>query len=302
VHTCILINPNAGSANAAEAVRSQAASSDGVVCRTSPDPSTVDRLVEQAVHDGAERIVAAGGDGTVNSVLNAIRRRHVDVQLGLVPLGTGNDLARTLAIPNALESALAVATRGSARLIDLYVVRWAGSSRFGINVAAGGFSGQVDEALSDDLKAAWGPMAYLVGAAQVIPNLEKYTTHISVDGGARRRIQALNIVVANGRTAAGGRPVAPPANPCDGLLDVVIVKQGKASELAKVATQLVTGNYLESPLVTHQRVRHIAVASEPGMWFNVDGELITNEPLSIEVMPRAQSMIVGPTFQPSPAR
>jgi diacylglycerol kinase (ATP) len=302
VHTCILINPNAGSADAAEAVRSHAASLDGVVCRTSPDPATSDRFVEQAIHDGVVRIVAAGGDGTINSVLNAIRQRRADVQLGLVPLGTGNDLARTLAIPSELESALTVATGGPARPIDLYVVTWSGSSRFGINVAAGGFSGQVDEALSSDLKATWGPMAYLMGAAQVIPNLEKYTTHITVDGETRERIRVLNVVVANGRTAAGGRPVAPTANPCDGLLDVVIVKQGKASELAKVATQLVTGNYLESSLVTHQRVRHIAVASEPGMWFNVDGELITNEPLSIEVMPRAQSMIVGPTFEPSPDR
>lgn len=302
MHTCILINPNAGSADAAEAVRSHAASLDGVVCRTSPDPATSDRFVEQAIHDGVVRIVAAGGDGTINSVLNAIRQRRADVQLGLVPLGTGNDLARTLAIPSELESALTVATSGPARPIDLYVVTWSGSSRFGINVAAGGFSGQVDEALSSDLKATWGPMAYLMGAAQVIPNLEKYTTHITVDGETRERIRVLNVVVANGRTAAGGRPVAPTANPCDGLLDVVIVKQGKASELAKVATQLVTGNYLESSLVTHQRVRHIAVASEPGMWFNVDGELITNEPLSIEVMPRAQSMIVGPTFEPSPDR
>lgn len=302
MHTCILINPNAGSADAADAVRTRAADHDGVTWWDSPTRSACGRLVEEAINEGATNIVAAGGDGTVNTVLNAIQRLDADVRLGVIPLGTGNDLARTLAIPDDPESALTVAISGGEQPVDLYAVTWSGTSRYGINVAAGGFSGQVDEALSSDLKATWGPMAYLVGAAQVVPNLEGYSTHITVDEGAKQRIHALNIVVANGRTAAGGRPVAPTANPCDGLLDVVVVKHGTAAELAKVATQLVAGHYLESPLVIHQRARHIKIESEPGMWFNVDGELITNEPLSIQVMPQAQSVIVGPTFQPSAAQ
>lgn len=297
--TWILINPNAGTADAADAVRDEAASYSNVVCRESPSPSACDRLVAQAVNEGADCIVAAGGDGTINSVLNAIQQRAADVRLGVIPLGTGNDLARTLALPDDLEAALSLALTGPERPIDLYTVTWSGGRRHGINVAAGGFSGQVDEVLSSELKATWGPMAYLVGAAQVVPNLEQYTTHITVDGGNRRRVQALNIVVANGRTAAGGRSVAPSANPCDGLLDVVIVEHGTASELAKVATQLVAGNYLESPLVTYERVRRIEVASEPGMWFNVDGELITNEPVTFAVVPGGQRVAVGPHFQAS---
>lgn len=300
MHTCILINPNAGSADAANTVRDHAAPRDGVHCWDSLDRSACDRLVEQAVSQGAECVVAAGGDGTINSVVNAIQQLGADVRLGVIPLGTGNDLARTLAIPDDPESALSVAFSGPEQLIDLYVVEWAGTRRFGINVAAGGFSGQVDEVLSSELKATWGPMAYLVGAAQVVPNLEKYTTHIAIDDEAPQRIQALNIVVANGRTAAGGRPVAPAANPCDGMLDVVIVEHGTAAELAKVATQLVAGNYLDSPLVTQQRVRRIRVASKPGMWFNVDGELITNEPVTTRVVAGGQRVAVGPDFEAVP--
>jgi len=302
VQTCILINPQAGSADAAEAVREHAAPLGDVVCWDSPSRAACDELVEQALDDGAECIVAAGGDGTVNGVVNAIQSLRAEVRLGVIPLGTGNDLARTLALPDDPVAALDVVRNGSERAIDLYRMTWDGASRFGVNVAAGGFSGQVDEVLSAELKATWGPMAYLVGAAQVVPNLEQYTTHIAINGGARQRIQALNIVVANGRTAAGGHSVAPAANPCDGALDIVIVKQGPVAALAKVAAQLVAGNYLQSPLVMHRHARHIEVESEPGMWFNVDGELITNEPLSIQVVPQAQAVIVGPDFMAAPQR
>jgi diacylglycerol kinase (ATP) len=113
-------------------------------------------------------------------------------------------------------------------------------------------------------------------------------------------MEVLNVVVANGRTAAGGRPVAPIANPCDGLLDVIVVKAGSMPALAKVGTRLVAGNYLGSPLVHHRRVRQVAVASDPGMWFNVDGELITNEPVSLRVLPGRQRVIVGPEFEAAP--
>jgi len=300
VQTCILINPNAGSADAANAVRDRAASLDGVVCWESPSRSACEQFVQQALNDGAACIVAAGGDGTIHAVVNAIQQSDADVRLGVIPLGTGNDLARTLAIPDDPVAALEVARTGSERAIDLFQMDTPEETHHGINVAAGGFSGQVDEALSAELKDTWGPLAYLVGAAQVLPNMERYATHIRIDGGVKQCVQALNIVVANGRTAAGGRPVAPTANPCDGLLDVVIVQQGRAAELATVATQLVAGNYLESPLVACKRVRHIEIESEPGMWFNIDGELITKEPVSFQVLPSRQRVAVGPDFVAAP--
>lgn len=300
MHTCILINPNAGSADAADTVRDTAASRDGVLCWDSLDRSACTPLVEQAVNQGAECVVAAGGDGTINSVVNAIQQLAADVRLGVIPLGTGNDLARTLALPDDPESALSVAISGPERLIDLFQMDTPEETHYGINVAAGGFSGQVDEVLTSELKASWGPLAYLMGAAQVVPDLQGYETYIAVDDVSKQQIQALNIVVANGRMAAGGQQVAPMANPCDGLLDVVIVRRGTMVELATVATQLVTGSYLESPLVVCERVRHIKIESEPGMWFNIDGELITNEPVSFNVLPGRQRVAVGPDFTAAP--
>ena len=303
MRTWVIINPKAGegSTRAADAVQRWASDRENVVCRESGDASSGQEVIGAALDDGADQVVAVGGDGTVNAVVNELQSREADVRLGIIPLGTGNDLARTLDIPQGdVYAALNTLEAGREVQIDGFRLETDGAMRYGINASAGGFSGQVDEALTPEMKSAWGPLAYLVGAAQVFPDLQDYATYITVDDASKQRVRALNIVVANGRTAAGGRPVAPTANPCDGLLDVVIVKRGNVGELAEVATRLVAGNYLESPLVMHQRVRRIEVASDPGMWFNVDGELLTNKPVAIQVLPGCQRVVVGPGFKAAP--
>jgi diacylglycerol kinase (ATP) len=249
---------------------------------------------------GYELIVAAGGDGTINEVVNGLAAASAHATLGIIPLGTGNDLARTLAIPSDPLEALALLTRGPVRVIDLMKIESADATAYGINVAAGGFSGQVDEVLTEELKATWGPLAYLIGAARVLPDLTGYETSIAWEDGPPERVEALNVVVANGRTVGGGIPVAPSANPEDGRLDVVVVRYGSAVELLGVAARLLAGNYLTSERVFHRQVRRVRIASRPGMWFNVDGELLTNEPVTISVRPQALHVVVGPTYAPSP--
>lgn len=302
VHTWIVINPRAGGADAAASIREWAASQRGVTCRESEDVATCRAIVEDAVQAGAEQVVAAGGDGTISTVVNALQSHNAEVQLALLPMGTGNDLARTLAIPRKVQQALQVLEAGRTAHIDLFQLDASDALRYGINASAGGFSGQVDEAMNDEVKAAWGPLAFLVGAAQVLPDLQQYETHIAFDDGPYEQVDAFNIVVANGRTAAGGRRVAPTANPCDGRLDVVVVQWGTASELAEVGTRLMTGNYLESEHVMHRRVQSVKVTSTPGMWFNVDGELVTKQPVTIRVLPGRQRVVVGPDFTAHPSK
>jgi diacylglycerol kinase (ATP) len=150
------------------------------------------------------------------------------------------------------------------------------------------------------LKATWGPLSYLIGTVKALPDLSDFETYIGWDDEAPERIDALNVVVANGRTAGGGQPAAPRANPEDGLLDVVIVRDCTGVELAGLAARALTGDYLDSEHVLFRRVRRLRVESRPGMWFNVDGELHTNEPVSFEVMPGALHVAVGPSYRPEP--
>lgn len=297
MRTWIIINPNAGSVEDAEAVARWADARDGVVYRESPDEVTCRDLVRQAVEEDLDQVVAAGGDGTINLVVNALLAADADVRLGVLPLGTGNDLAHTLGVPRDIGAALEELAAGREERIDVFHLEAEDASRHGVNVAAGGFSGQVDEALTSEMKATWGPLAYVLGVAQVLPDLQQYETFIAIDDEPRRRVKALNIVVANGRTAGGGRPVAPTANPCDGLLDIVVVRWGRAAELAEVGTRLMAGDYLKSPLVSHQRARRVTVTSMPGMWFNIDGELVTKKPVTMRVLPRRLRVVVGPDFE-----
>lgn len=297
MRTWVVINPAAGGADKADLVHAWVADRADTVGHTSPDRATCQQIVAEGVRAGVERMVAAGGDGTVNAVVNALQAQNASIPLGIVPLGTGNDLARTLAIPREVDEALAGLDAPRTARIDLFELTAADAMRYGVNAAAGGFSGQVDEALTARMKATWGPLAFLLGAAQVLPDRRHYNTHVSIDDQPAEPVDAFNIVVANGQTAAGGRRVAPTARPDDGLLDVVIVRHGTVAELAEVGTRLVAGNYLESDLVTHRRVRRVRVRSDPGMWFNVDGDLVTHQPVEIAVRPGAQPIVVGPSFE-----
>src|SRR5690606_33915791 len=214
-----------------ELLRTAIAALDETVCWHTTDTGHATELARQAVADGFDRIVAAGGDGTIGEVVNGLLGAGGSAVLAVIPLGTGNDLARLLSVPDDPMEALQLLQTGEVRRIDAFRVDADGEHVFGINAAAGGFSGQVDEVLTSELKASWGPLAYLIGAATVLPDLQTYATYIAYDDGPTERIGALNVIVANGRTVGGGKRVPSRSNPEDGLLDIVIVRNGNVVEL-----------------------------------------------------------------------
>lgn len=302
MRTRVIYNPRAGSAEQIESLRERLASRTDTELVQTDSAGHARDLAASSSNEGIECVLAAGGDGTVNEVVNGLMSldppRPV---LGVLPFGTGNDLPRTLAIPPDPIRALAVVDEGRIRLLDVMRVLSERGESYCINVAAGGFTGQMNEAMTDELKATWGPLAYLRGAIGVLPDLTRYRTQVRYDGGRWQPVSAMNVIVANGRTAGGGTVVAPLANPEDGLLDVVVVHTGTVLELGGVAARLLGGNYLESDLVTHRRARRVEIRSVPGMWFNVDGELLTREPVVFWCEPAALRVIVGPEYTPEAA-
>ncbi|MGK3964527.1 diacylglycerol kinase family protein [Sorangium sp. So ce118] len=296
----IIVNPAAGNAAQSTRLHELAAARPGVRVAATEGPGHGRELARAAVEEGADTVVAAGGDGTINEVVQGLGPYRDRARLGLVPLGTGNDLARTLGIPFDPAEAFALLDgdriEALTRRLDLVHVETAGQTRYCLNVAAGGFSGQVDEALTDEMKAAWGPLAYVRGAMKVLPDLTGYETTIAWDDQEFERVEALNVIVANGRTCAGGMRVASGASMEDGLLDVVIVRYASLLDLAAVAARLLAGTYLNSDEVTHRRASRVRIAAKPGMWFNVDGELVSNEPISFSVEHRALRVVVGPGY------
>jgi diacylglycerol kinase (ATP) len=295
----VIINPGAGSANVGPTWQRHLSQGHELRLRATVDPGSARTLARAAADDGADLVIAAGGDGTVTQVVDGLMSARRRVPLGVLPLGTGNDLARTLGIPLVPDEALEVLLENRLTQLDVMAVEVDGDLvTYGVNVAAGGFSGEVDEVMSPESKARWGPLAYVWSALKVAPDPPRYATRLVWDGTETETVDALNIVVANARTVAGGRVVAPRANPEDGMLDVVIVRFGSKLDLAGVAARLLGGDYMGSDLVSWRQARSVQISSEPAMPFNVDGELLDRATLRFRILPKALDVVVGPTYRP----
>ncbi|MBI2395764.1 MAG: diacylglycerol kinase family lipid kinase [Deltaproteobacteria bacterium] len=296
VRPCAILNPAAGHAGDVAVLRRHLEDRAFEVRLTLGDDDATALAHERALA-GAPLIVAGGGDGTVSAVARGLIGVRKPVRLAILPLGTGNDLARSLSVPLDVPGALAAIEADRERVIDVIAVEPDDGPRtFAINMAAGGFSGQVDEVLSAELKARWGPLAYVWSAAKVLPDLTGYETTLAFDDGVAARVAALNVIVANARTCGGGWCVAPCADLEDGLLDVFIVRWARALDLARVALHLARGHYTEDEEVLHRRARAVRVETRPPMWFNVDGELVSKAAVTFRVVPRALRVIVGPGY------
>ena len=224
----ILANANAGGGTALSDVRAAAdALASPALLRVTDSPEAARSALRTHWADGTRRFVAAGGDGTLHLLVNALYEMDVLTQVdavGLAPVGTGNDLAGTLNLPDALPAALRTACTAPPRPLDaLAVQRNDTTERLALNVCTGGFGGYIDKALSQGPKSLLGPLAYMMGAAQVLPKLRRYDVTLTLDDHTVSRSDLLNVVVANAPTAAGGLQVAPDADPFDGLLNVVTV-------------------------------------------------------------------------------
>ncbi len=289
---CVIVNPKAGSVKDLEGLLKQLERLESTNIHVTSAPGAAEKFARDMARDGCAEIIAAGGDGTLNEVVNGIAERMDQVRVGLIPLGTGNDFARCLELPNEVEANIDIVISGGTTALDV-VRAQSDYPRYFLNVSAGGFSGLVDEKLTPELKKTWGPLAYVRSAAAALPELRAYRTTVELDEGDVHDVDLYNVVIANGRFVAGGLPIAPEANPADGLLDVVLIAARPAAEMALLAAQILMGKHLHSDAITVHRTTKVAVRSKPGMWFNVDGELVGNEPIVFEVMPRALQFVLG---------
>jgi diacylglycerol kinase (ATP) len=264
---------------------------------------------EDAIEAAAEwregLLLVAGGDGTINDAVNGLGRAGFPegVALGILPAGTGNDLAATLAIPDVPELAEDVIRQKRERRLDVARVRSEGvGERFFINVATGGLGAEISDANDEELKKRWGKLSYLRASLEVARNFEVRELTLYLDG-EERRVRAVNIAVGNCRYTGGGWPATPKANPEDGLLDVVVIETLGAGELFDLAPAILAkSSYLDKEGVLFERAKEIRVETQPpGLEFTADGEVIGNEPAQFSVLPQTLKVIVGPEYAPEPA-
>jgi diacylglycerol kinase (ATP) len=247
-------------------------------------PEDAMELARQCVADGIEALVVCGGDGMVHLGVQAVA--GTDTPLGIIPAGTGNDVARYLGLPRS-DPALAadVVARGKERVIDLARV---GSVHF-VTVLAAGFDAIVNERAN---AMTWpkGQMRYNLATLAELRVLAPIPYVLELDG-VEERLEATLVAVGNGPSFGGGLRITEGAELDDGMLDVVVIRPLSKLGLLRTYPKLFKGTHVHAPQYQHHRVRRVTVAA-PGIVAYADGERIGALPLTIEVVPGALRVLV----------
>lgn len=288
----VIWNPSAGPSVMRSEIQKQLISVlDGKVAIHETKSAEDAFQIVQTTAARAHLIVAAGGDGTFNTVIDSLMRIEERPNLGLLPVGTGNNLCRTLDIPLDPVSAIDILRSGKIKSIDLALVTSATSQTYYANVASGGTSDRVIENLEDVDKQRWGPWCYLRSALPVMAELQGYHTTVRFDESEPEQHQLWNVLVANGKFAAGGLAVGPRADLEGGYLDVMLILDGTPLDLAGLATEFFLGDYLEDERVIYRRAREFYIEAQPELKFLADGEVIEGQPFQFAIQPQVLAVL-----------
>lgn len=259
-------------------------------------------IAERAALAGRTFIIACGGDGTINEVANGILRSGADVELGVLPSGTGGDFRRTLGLPQTNREAAAALREGETRTMDVGKVTFHNHggdnvSRYFLNVSSVGLAADVIKRVKSTRVFDWLPVDSLRGRAnfavstlQEIVGLEPHLVRIRFDDGESKTLQTIALCVCNARYFGGGMMIAPDAAINDGLLDVVNIGDMSTAKILLSSLSLYNGTHQKLPEVNGKRVRCIeitAVDESRDIFLETDGELPGKLPAVYEIVPSA---------------
>lgn len=253
-------------------------------------PGHLTDLAREAAGRGARLLIAVGGDGTVNEVVNGIAGLK-GVELAVVHRGTGGDFVRTFDIPHRLEEALDVARDGSTRAIDLgraTVRTWAGKegATWFANIASAGMSGAVAKRVNESGKALGGKLSYAWSTVAVFARWRNAQVTVSVDGEERTGAM-YDVIVANGRYLGGGMKITPEAEPDDGLFDVLLIGDISKKDLVLTLPKIYRGTHLPHPKAELLRGARVVIDAPSALPVELDGEQPGTTPATFEIVPNA---------------
>ena len=253
------------------------------------DPARLSETVREVLDDGYEFLILGGGDGSVSSVVDFLANH--DVVLGLLPLGTANDFARTLEIPEDIEAACQAIARGKIVDVDLGLA----GDNFYVNVASVGLSVEATRALSPWLKKSTGPLAYPLAAMRAFFRHEPFSARLTFPDGDNEPVEyerLLQVAVGNGRFYGGGMVVAPESGIDDRTLDIYAIELGRRRSLIGVARYLRSGDFIEVEGVHHFRTSRVRLETDPDLPINIDGEVVSRTPRDFSVAYNALDVLV----------
>lgn len=273
----------------AAALRSNGLKLDLVV--TVRKPKEVERAIVAFLKPDVDRLIVGGGDGTIGAA--ATRIAGTSTLLGVIPLGTANDFARTLGIPTAIEPAAAVAAGSHTRAIDLAQA----NDAFFLNVASIGMSVSAIGALSPSLKRWLGPAAYAVAGARTFLQHPLFVARVGSPGGSSQG-RVHQVVVANGRFFGGGVLAAPTGRLDDGLLNVYTLGRISRWRMLRTMAMLKMQVAWVRPGDAYFQTPSLRVETVPPLGVNLDGEVRTTTPVTFRVVPGALRVLTPDVVVP----
>ena len=232
-------------------------------------------------------VIVGGGDGTLNAVVDSLV--EMQLPLGILPLGTANDLARTLSIPQSIPEACRAIAAGQVKYIDL---GWVNGKHF-FNVASLGLSVKITQNLSKGAKRRWGILAYGLTAVQVLWHNRPFRARIRLNGESIR-VKTIQIAVGNGRYYGGGMAVADDAAIDDQRLDLYSLEIKHWWQIFPLLWTLPRGRQAILPWVLTLQGQEIEVHTRKPYDINTDGEITTFTPARFRVIPRALAVLIPP--------
>lgn len=257
----------------------------------SPDPQSISETIYQH-RDKVDLVIVGGGDGTLNAAAAGLVETRLP--LGIIPLGTANDLAHTLGISDSIPEACEVIAAGHLRAIDLGSV----NDKYFFNVASLGLSTKITQQLSSKLKRRWGVFAYPVTALKVLWRTRPFRAEIRWNGQVVQ-MKTVQIAIGNGRFYGGGLTIAEDATIIDRCLDLYSLELKHWWQILLLLPAMSQGRQAKWPGVRSLRAENVEVITRRPYSINTDGELTTATPARFQVVPKAISVYV-PTAEQSP--
>ena len=291
----VILNPVSGggaAVDAEEAVRAGLADVGArAEIRHTENEEDARAWARDAADEGFDVVLAFGGDGTANEVARGLLEAGARADLGLLPVGTGNGLARVLDLPIDPEKAIAALAAG--RTVDLDVVEVFAPEGIALLFLGAGLDADINRDADAASKARFGFLAYVWAVLRRLPRLRGHRVTLTLDGDTTHMSAHTVTIVNAGRLELGGVQLGPDADPHDGRVDVAVLRSPDVWRAAAAVVQLITRKGSRAQL---ERAREVRVEADPPLPVHFDGDVVGTTPLVARVLPGALRVIAGARY------
>lgn len=256
-------------------------------CHETTGEGDAEAEAKLASNRGYDIVIAAGGDGTINEVINGLANAPIRPKFGVIPVGTSNDFARALRIPRTVDKAVNIIIEGNTIPVDIGKM----NDRYFINIAGGGHLTELSYEVPSKLKTGLGQLAYYLKGIEMLPSLKATEVSIEYDGEIFEG-EIMLFLVANTNSVGGFEKLVPDSNVQDGKFSLLILKKTNLADLIRIATLAIRGEHLNDPNIIYEKASTIRVINKGHMQINLDGEYGGDAPANFVNLQRHMEIFV----------